>query len=193
VRAILAKIGEPAIVVGHSSGAVVTLEAALTHPPTLRGIVLYEPPIQMDAPIGGDSQQRSEAALAAGDPGEAIRIFFTDMVQLPPHVVRYMSESPEFAGGWGEMKRLAPRQMEDNRGLRSLPLSLERFRALDVPALLLRGSESPKHLHDRLDALRNVIPQTEDAELAGEDHTANLSAPDKVAAIVAAFARKVLG
>lgn len=193
IAAVLAEIGKPAVVVGHSSGGVVTLEAALTHPPTLRGVVLYEPPVQIGTPLGGDAQARSEAALAAGDAAGALRIFFTDMVGLPSHIVDYMATSPEFAEGWAEMQRLAPAQMDDNRAIRSLPLSIDRFRAIDVPALLLRGTDSPPHLHERLDALKAVLPTTEEITLRGEDHTANLTAPQTVADAIAPFAAKLLG
>jgi pimeloyl-ACP methyl ester carboxylesterase len=193
ISAVLTKIGEPAIVVGHSSGAVATLEAALTHPPMLRGILLYEPPIQLDTPLGGNAQPRMEAALARGDADTALKIFFSDLVQLPPHAVEYMSTSPEFAGGWGEMKRLGPAQAEDNSAIRALPLGIARFRGIDVPALLLRGEDSPKHLHDRLDALKTVLPTTSEATLTGEGHTANLTAPDKLAAVIDKFAYETLG
>ncbi len=192
VRAVLAQLGKPAVVVGHSSGGVVTLETALTHPPTLRGIVLYEPPVQLGTPLGGDAQPRAEAALAAGDPSTTLRIFFSELVQLPSQAVEYMATSPDFAGGWQEMQRLAPAQMEDNRGIRALPLGIERFRAVDVPALLLRGSDSPKHLHERLDALAGVLPVSESATLAREDHTANLTAPQMVADAIAPFAQRLL-
>jgi pimeloyl-ACP methyl ester carboxylesterase len=104
-----------------------------------------------------------------------------------------MSTSPDFAGGWGEMMRLAPAQLEDNRAVRALPLSIERFRAIAVPALLLRGSDSPAHLHHRLDALKGVIVETSDATIEGEGHTANLTAPDLVADIIARFAARILG
>lgn len=193
IAAVLARLGEPAIVVGHSSGAVATLEAALTQPPSLRGIVLYEPPVQLATPLGGDAQPRAEAALARGDASAAMQIFFADMVQLPTEAVAYMSTSPDFAGGWGEMMRLAPAQLEDNRAIRALPLSIERFRAIAVPALLLRGSDSPTHLHHRLDALKGVIAETSEATIEGEGHTANLTAPHLVADIIARFAERILG
>lgn len=193
IAAVLARLGEPAIVVGHSSGAVATLEAALMHPPSLRGIVLYEPPVQLSSPLGGDAQARAEEALARGDASAAMQIFFADMVQLPPQAVAYMSTSPDFAGGWGEMTRLAPAQLEDNRAVRALPLSIERFRAIAVPALLLRGSDSPAHLHHRLDALKGVLADTSDATIEGEGHTANLTAPHVVADIIAHFAARIFG
>jgi len=165
----------------------------LLHPANLAGLVLYEPPVQLEIKLGGDAQPRAEAALAAGDADTALKIFFSELVELPPHVVGYMSTHPDFAGGWGEMKRLAPNQMEDNRGIRGLPLGVDRYRRIDVPTLLLRGTDSPAHLHRRLDALKAVIPTTRDAALAGEDHTANLTAPQLVADVIAKFAREIFG
>lgn len=193
VAAVLAQVGEPALLVGQSSGAVASLEAALLHPPNLAGLVLYEPPVQLDTPLGGDSHVRSEAALARGDRDEALRIFFRETVEVPGQAVEFMSRAPAFAEGWAEMKRLAPNQIEDTRAIRALPLGVERYRAINVPVLLLRGSESPTHLHRRLDALKAVIPQTTEVTMTGQGHTANLEAPAVVAAVLEDAARTMLG
>lgn len=193
IAAVLAEVNAPALLVGQSSGAVASLEAALLHPPQLAGLVIYEPPVQIDTPLGGDSQARQEAALARGDRDEALRIFYREMVELPDRAVDYMSRSPDFAAGWQEMQRLAPNQVEDTRAIRALPLNVERYRAIDVPTLLLRGTESPSHLHRRLDALKAVISNVTEASMEGQGHTANLEAPDVVAGVIAAVARKILG
>src|SRR5688572_4629418 len=55
VHAVLSVLREPALLVGHSSGAVVALEAALHAPSALAGLVLYEPPVAVTEPLGGDS------------------------------------------------------------------------------------------------------------------------------------------
>jgi pimeloyl-ACP methyl ester carboxylesterase len=46
VVAMLTAIGEPAIVLGHSSGGIAALEAALLKPPA--GLILYEPPVPLE-------------------------------------------------------------------------------------------------------------------------------------------------
>ena len=65
--------------------------------------------------------------------------------------------------------------------------------AVDVPALLLRGTESPQHLQDRLMALAAVLPHSTTVDLPGEGHNANMSAPQLVADAIARFAEKVFG
>ena len=48
-----AAAGELILLVGHSSGAVVALEAALASPPRFAGLVLCEPFLAVTAPLGG--------------------------------------------------------------------------------------------------------------------------------------------
>ncbi len=192
IAAVLDKLGEPAIVVGHSSGAVATLEAALLHPANLRGIVLYEPPVQIGTPLGGDHQRLAEEALARGDADTAQLIFFRDIVGFSDQMIDRM-RSPMWRGGWDYMMTIMPRQMEDNRAIRALPFDIERYRDIDVPALLLRSTASPQHLQDRLFAVAAVLPNASRVDLPGEGHNANMSAPQLVADAIAPFAKMVFG
>jgi pimeloyl-ACP methyl ester carboxylesterase len=192
VVAVLAAVGEPAIVVGHSSGAVATLEAALLRPANLAGLVLYEPPVPAGIPLGGDHQARAEAALAAGDADTALYIFFHDIVGFGDDLIDPM-RSPKWRAGWEYMQTVLPAQLEDNRAIRALPVGVDRYAAITVPALLLRGTQSPKHLHDRLAALAAALPHNSVVDLPGEGHNANMSSPQLVADAIDAFARKVLG
>ena len=191
--AVLAAIGEPAILLGHSSGGIAALETSLLVGDTLAGLILYEPPVSANGLFGGDAQARAEAALAAGNRDETVRIHFTDIVQAPEPMVTYMRTSPEFAGGWSEMKRLAPAQMEDNRAIRALPRGLARFAAIHVPTLLLKGDQSPQHLQDGVDALQGVISNSTVETFVGHGHGANLEAPDEMAAAMDRFATRIFG
>ena len=189
--AVLAAIGEPAILLGHSSGGAVALEAALALGNDLAGLIVYEPPLQRGQLFGGQSQERAEAALAAGDRDECLRIFFTDIVQFDEPSVTFMRTSPAFAGGWGEMKRLAPAQMEDNRGIRALGAGIDRYARIAVPTLLLKGDQSPQHLQDGVDALHALIAGSVVETFVGHGHGANLEAPAELAAAIDRFATKV--
>jgi pimeloyl-ACP methyl ester carboxylesterase len=190
VAAVLGQLDEPAFVVGHSSGAVVTLEAALLHPPGLRAVVLYEPPVQAGTALGGDYQRLAEEALARGDADTAQLIFFRDIVGMSDAQIDRM-RSPQWRAGWEYMMTILPRQMEDNRAIRALPLGVDRYREIEVPALLLRGTDSPKHLQVRLTALAAVLPHASVVELPGEGHNANMSSPKMVADAIEAFAGRL--
>ena len=85
--ALAAEIGEPAVIIGHSSGAIVALETLARDSGPFRGGVVYEPPLVLDTPIGGATGVAdARAALDRGRPGTALRIFITRMVGMPKPV-----------------------------------------------------------------------------------------------------------
>ena len=80
VLAVAAAVGGRPLLVGHSSGAVVALESALAAPAAFAGMVLYEPPVAVAEPLGGEALRRARAALDAGDPDRAITIHMREIV-----------------------------------------------------------------------------------------------------------------
>ena len=58
VLAVAAAAGERPLLVGHSSGAVVALESTLAAPSAFRAMVLHEPPVAVDEPLGGEALRR---------------------------------------------------------------------------------------------------------------------------------------
>src|SRR3954465_12612230 len=181
-------VDEPLLVVGHSSGGVVVLEAALRR--RFAGLLLYEPPVAVDRPIGAEALRRGRAALDRDDPHEAMVIHARDIVganrfgvlvfRLLPFVGR-----PRVAHAAG--------QIADDEALESLGVGIYRYAAIDVPVLLLGGERSPTPLRARLDALAAVLPRAAPVEiLAGQGHVATVRAPDQVAAVIAGFAGRVL-
>ncbi|GAB2718484.1 alpha/beta fold hydrolase [Kitasatospora kifunensis] len=90
ILAIAGLLDRPPFLVGHSSGAVAALEAALRAPTAFVGLSLYEPPLPTRSLIGGVAAQHAQRALAAGDPGEAMRIQLRDIVQVPMEVIEFL-------------------------------------------------------------------------------------------------------
>jgi pimeloyl-ACP methyl ester carboxylesterase len=162
VLAIAAFAGDPLLLVGYSSGAVVALEAALASPSAFAGMVLYEPPVAV-------------TALDAGDPGLAMQIHLREIVQAPGYLVRLL---PLIGPFWRRMTAFAPGQISADIALESLGVGIGRYAHLGVPALLLGGAKSPEYLHVRLDALAHVLPCVESVViLSGQGHIANARAP----------------
>jgi pimeloyl-ACP methyl ester carboxylesterase len=182
--AVLAQIETPVVLVGHSSGGVVALESALRYPAKLAGLLLYEPPVADDRPVGGEPLVRAEAAIARGDHSAALEIFLKEIVQFSPWFVWLIRHIP-FA--WRHWCELAPEQIADCRALESLGIGLERYRALDVPTLLLGGASSPTHLRRRLDSLSGVLPRSRITIVPRWGHVANIRSPEKLAKFVADF------
>jgi pimeloyl-ACP methyl ester carboxylesterase len=87
----------------------------------------------------------------------------------------------------------APGQIADDVNLESLGVGIRRYAALNVPALLLGGARSPKHLSARLNALAAVLPNVDSVViLPRQGHQANEWTPGKVAHVIEPFADRVL-
>jgi pimeloyl-ACP methyl ester carboxylesterase len=189
VLAVAAAAGGRPLLVGHSSGAVVALESALAAPSAFAGMVLYEPPLAVTEPLGGEALRRARAALDVGDPGRAIAIHMREIVGAGRLMVAAMRRVPPV---WQVMAGYAADQIADDEATESLGVGLDRYARLDLPVLLLGGGRSPAHLRRRLDALAGVLPRLEEVViLDGQGHLANLRAPGEVARVIAGFADRL--
>ncbi|GIH14859.1 alpha/beta fold hydrolase [Rugosimonospora africana] len=206
--ALTSAIGEPVLVVGHSSGAVVALEAlvrsagpfrpvapggpgAAPRPrPVVAGAVLYEPPIHLRAGEWSETIDRARTALATRGPGAALTIFNRDIVGMPRRtagLVRLL------LAVLPRLRALTPHQLDDATAIDQLAVRLDEYARIEVPTVLLGGDRSPAHLGDRLDALAGALPDAQKVVLPGQGHLAQQRAPEAVARVVAAHADKTLG
>lgn len=184
ILAVLDAVGPHALLVGHSSGAIAALETAREVQRAglyLDGLVAYEPPIGLGAPLGGDALVRAEAALADGDRGGAMLIFLEEIAQMGGPMLALMKRMP---GAWKEMSAHAPGQIADTRAIEHL--RVDRYHRLDVPTTLIGGGMSPPHLRERLEALARVIPRAHIEIIPRAGHVATMSAPKRLAEIIAA-------
>ena len=158
VLAVAATAGEPVVLAGHSSGAVVALEAALASPAQVAGMVLYEPPVAVTEPLGGDALVRAKAALAAGDPGRAMEIHLREIVQAPGLLARLL---PLARPLWRQMTTWAPGQIRDDANIESLGVGIDRYAALDVlkaPPRRLQRTEPRTAASGNLDDIGWLVP-----------------------------------
>jgi pimeloyl-ACP methyl ester carboxylesterase len=189
VEAVLAELGEPALLVGHSSGAVVALETALRRPPNLAALAAYEPPVAVNAPLGGAALARARAAVDRGRLGKAMAIHLVDIVELSRVAVTLMRLTP----AWPSVRKWAAAQISDDEAIAGLGVGIDRYANITVPTLLLGGGRSQAHLRDRLAAVARVIPGARRAELRDHGHVANLSAPGQVSGLLWDFAETIFG
>jgi pimeloyl-ACP methyl ester carboxylesterase len=181
VSAIAAGLDRP-LLVGHSSGAVLVLEALVAEPEKYSGAVLYEPPLVIGPPLGGAALVAARAAADAGKPGRAFALFLRDIVRMP----RWMSYAAGLMIGRDpDMAARVPRQLDDTAAIDELGVRLDAYAKIDIPVLLMGGDKSPRHLAARLDALENVLPRTRRILLHGQGHMAEHRAPDRVARAIA--------
>ncbi|UQU66106.1 alpha/beta hydrolase [Couchioplanes caeruleus] len=182
VAAVARTLDRP-VVVGHSSGGVLALEALTADPGLYAGAVLYEPPVVIGEPLGGDRLVPARAALAKGRPGKALSIFLRDVVRMSP---AQAAVAGLIIGRTGYRDRVV-RQLDDNDAIDALGVRLPAYAKIDVPVLLIGGDRSPRHLAERLDALERTLPRTRRLLMHGQGHGAERDAPQRVATAIAAF------
>ncbi|GAA2058860.1 hypothetical protein GCM10009839_81140 [Catenulispora yoronensis] len=187
VLAITEILEPPIVLVGHSSGAVAALEAALATPSAYAGLVLYEPPLPTRSLVGGAAVVEARAVFEKGDPVEAMRIHLRDIVRFPGDLVDAMLADEQTQQAFTTH---AGAQIADAEAIDALGVGTERFAALDVPTVLIEGDTSPAHLRERLADLAAVLPDAEVVTLAGQGHIAHIAAPDLLAETVRRAARR---
>jgi pimeloyl-ACP methyl ester carboxylesterase len=187
LAAVIEAAGGSAHLYGHSSGGALALEGVAAGLPASK-LAVYEVPFIVDEgrpPLPGDYVEHLEELTAAGKRREIVGYFMTEAVGMPAEMVAPMLDSPMVA----DMERLAHTVSYDGRVmLRGTmdggPLPAEWAESVTAPTLVMGGGESPQWLHSACDALAELLPDTQQRTLEGQDHAAT---PDAVAPALADF------
>lgn len=167
IEALIDAIGKPVILYGHSSGAVLALEAALALGDNITKVVIYDASYISDNAEKPDYQKLEDSVASlvkAGSNGKAVRTFMKG-IGMPSVFVSLLPLFP----GWKTMKRLAPTILYDIALTKETP-PLKRLAAISVPVLILAGSKSPKVIAKVQNMLAKAIPGNESRQLEGQDH-----------------------
>jgi pimeloyl-ACP methyl ester carboxylesterase len=181
VVAVVEAAGGPAAVLGHSHGGVCALEAARLTTAITR-LVVYEAPVgflQTPAPV----VEQLHALDAAGDHDELLVVFFREVAGLPAAQVELLRGLPAWHGRLAAAPTI-PREEQANREYRFQP---GRFAGVDVPTLLLCGSDSPRPFTDAADALAAALSDARIAIMPGQRHAAMDTGTDLFLAEVLGF------
>jgi pimeloyl-ACP methyl ester carboxylesterase len=174
IAAIAAGIGAPLDLLGHSFGALVSLEAA-ARISNLRRLVLYEPPIPTGTPlVTAELITRLEALIAAGAREEAVAMFLAEGPRVPPHELALMKSLPAWSARVAAAHTI-PRELRASTEYRFDPL---RVASVRVPTMLLLGGASPAPFRAALELVHAVIPHAELQVMPNQQHAAMDTAPD---------------
>lgn len=175
VAAVLESIGEPALVLGHSYGAVCALEGALLTDNVCR-MVLYEPPIPTGLPMYAPGvPERMQALIDRSELEAALEVFMREVVRMPEHEFKSYRQLPM----WNVRIQLAPtipRELAIDRAYRFDP---EKFADFRVPTLLLLGGDSPPLFRQATEAVDSALPNSTVVTLSGQQHIAMDTDPDQ--------------
>jgi pimeloyl-ACP methyl ester carboxylesterase len=156
------RVGGSAAVFGFSSGAVLALYAATTL--NITHLALYEAPFAVPGQTRRDDlPARLDALIQAGRPGDAVALFQTEGIGLPPQMVEQIRRSPMWAG----LVEIAQSTVYDATITTELATPTAAMTAVSVPTLVLTGADTWPALRE---AARS-LPIGRHVEVAGgENH-----------------------
>lgn len=188
IEAVLDVAGPEACLLGHSSGAIYTLEVARRRSPA--ALILYEPPLHgLRGRFADDIWDRIRRAAEEDRYEDVVSIFLTDEGMLPEEVLSSLQATPL----WEHRVALAPQSVREWEELIRAAPAVERYRSLAMPTLLVAGTETQGHPSFATRELQAALPDARTVVLERQGHTANLTAPDRVAREVTAFLRGAAG
>jgi pimeloyl-ACP methyl ester carboxylesterase len=171
IEALLHETGGSACVMGLSSGAALSLEAARRGAP-IRRLALFEAPFVVDDKyprMGDDYLPQLKALVAADKRGAAVKQFMR-RVGVPGLMLGVMPLLPM----WKKLKAVAPTLVYDisivepfQQG-RALPA--DRWSGMTVPTLVIDGGKSPAWMRSGMRALASAIPGARYETLPGQTH-----------------------
>ena len=187
----LLEVHGPAYLFGSSSGSVLALEAANRLGPKVSGLFMYEPPFIVDnthPPMPADFPLEVGRLVTAGKRNEAVTLFFTKGMGIPPVAVTLMRW---LMPGWSKMAGMAhtiPYDLAVLDGTQTgKPLPSGRWPSVQAPVLVMAGSKSETYFHNGAKALCNSLPRAQYRTLEGRDHSAILMAPKDLASAAKGF------
>ena len=183
LEAMLTKTGTH-YVFGLSSGAIISLQAAITQP-VIRKLAIFEPPLFTNGTAPTDLIARYEKEMADGKVAAALitgmqagqfgpPIFNAMPRWLLEALIKIMMKSEEKKGsnGYVPMQQLASTLHNDFQIVNEMSDKLESFNAVHDEVLLLGGSKSPAYLKVALDHLEKVLPNNKRIEFPHLGHAA---------------------
>jgi pimeloyl-ACP methyl ester carboxylesterase len=182
LAALVQAAGGRAGLIGLSSGAALSLNAAATGLP-LTGVAAFEPPYVDDGGTrGGDAfERRLKEFIARGDRGSAVSYFMKDMVGAPAPMVMIMRFVP---GVWSKLKAVAHTLPYDAALMTAFRIPRQRFESIRIPVLVMHGSKTDARLKEAARAIAQAIPRAQLRELAGQTHNVK---PDVLAPVASEF------
>jgi pimeloyl-ACP methyl ester carboxylesterase len=175
--------GQLVDIYGHSHGGY----AAFGAPPlttNLRRLVLYEAwPMEDPSAINPPMEfvERMEALLAEGKDEEVVLALFRDAVGSTEEELEVVRSQPSWPGRVAAAHTL-PRELRVHDEYLFDPDQAAR---ITVPTLLLVGADAPDRFQP--EPVLESLPDGHIAELAGQEHEADIVAPELVAEQLVAF------
>ncbi len=177
VAAVVDSIPSPVVLLGHSYGAICSLEGArLTH--NLNRLILYEPPILTGA---GEAYPRQSVDKITrldeqGNWAGVVETFLREVPRVSDQDMQLLKSSPSWAARVAAGHTIVRELRESN--LNGYHFEAAKFAGFSIPTLLLLGGDSPHFFGAAIDLLHGVLPHNHLVVLPGQQHVAINSSPE---------------
>lgn len=168
LAAVIGRVGGKASVFGHSSGAVLVIEAAL-HGVPIERLAVYEPSYMPEGTRprpGADLYDRIVTLIGQDRRDDAVALFQTEAIGLPSEMVEGMRAS-DIWGWFTGLAHTLPYDVAVNRGYEP---PAGRLATIKAPVLAIDGGESPDWIRAATRAVADAIPGARSITLEGQDH-----------------------
>jgi pimeloyl-ACP methyl ester carboxylesterase len=182
IKAVLDLAGKGSALLGHSYGAICALEAVRTGA-SVSSLVLYEPPLPVDAPTAGAVLGEYAAAVEEGNGDKAMRVAAAHFLRITPEETEALAASPLWAG----MVELSATWTRELSEIDLTDVLIQQYTEIDVPTLLLVGEASPAHLVGASRHLGQRLGNVTEHPMPGQNHFAHVMDPAGVAEAINAF------
>lgn len=172
--------------IGHSFGAVVALRLAIAAPEAIRTLTLIEPVLFAAAEgtpeLEAHLQEREPfvRALESGANEEAARLFIETWGTGQEWESLPAERRARMARRIGLIRAADAALYRDSGGI----LQPDALESLEMPVLLIRGTESPPVMERIAEAIAARLPDVGVATVPGAGHMAPLTHPDQVAGLI---------
>jgi pimeloyl-ACP methyl ester carboxylesterase len=185
VDAVAEASGSAVDLYGHSFGGLCAFGAA-TLTANLGRLVLYEgwPPVRPEArALPPGVGERLDALLAAGDRDAVVETMFRAVVLMPEADIAALRAQPS----WPARVAAAPALVRELRAIPRAPFDPGQAARITVPTLLLTGSDSRDPFAADTGTVAAALPDARVAVLEGQQHVADILAPERFARRLLAF------
>jgi len=186
IDALIKEAGGTAFVLGHSSGAVLALEAAARGLAITR-LALFDPPFIVDdsrPPVPNDYVAQVNELVSAGRRGDAVEFFMTQAVGVPDDLVAQMRGMPM----WAAMEKVAHTLAYDGKimgdNMAGHSLQANQWASVTIPTLVMDGGASPVWMRNAARALADILPHAQYHTVEGQTHDV---APGALAPVLVEF------
>jgi pimeloyl-ACP methyl ester carboxylesterase len=170
LHAVIQSTGENAFVYGHSSGAIIALDAAASGVPMAK-IVAYEPPLLFEHPPALATVEALQRLIDASDGDGAAKLFMAG-TGMAPEQIEWVSHAPFWPGMLGIAHTLPYDQALCVTG----SASSDWLKAISVPVLALAGGTSASWAQEAAERIASVVDGAESRIVPGQNHAVDPAA-----------------